>query len=154
MINQTANILSIFLDFKITDTNSLWKGAPGSLPWPCTHGDRHAPAIFWMQADISFIRGKQSWYCLIVRMVMISPQTCTHHPIVESKTNEDKLCTRACMNCGLLFLLIIPISSHKISECCYGRLIFLNKQHSDTANSEEEVKVMHMKHESELEGPA
>jgi hypothetical protein len=65
-------------------------------------------------------------------MVMRSPQTCTklkactQHPIVESKTNEDKLCTRACMNYGLLFLLIILIS-HKISECCYGRLIFLNK---------------------------
>ncbi len=105
----------------------------------------------------SSFKGKQK---LTVKMVMISPQTCTklkastHHPIVESKTNEDKLCTRACMNCGLLFLLIILISSHKISECCYGRLIFLNKQHSDTANSQEEVKVMHMKHESELEGPA
>ncbi len=30
----------------------------------------------------------------------------------------------------------------------------MNKQHSDTANSQEEVKVMHMKHESELEEPA
>lgn len=93
-------------------------------------------------------------------MVLISPQNCTelkactHHPIVESKTNEDKLCTRARMNCRLFFLLIILISSHKILECCYGRLICMNKQHSDTANSQEEVKVMHMKHESELEGPA